>query len=64
MTEEQKHKMAGELAQLAWDSLEFSPELRNMETMVFGDMKMKNVELNTLMNLDKSYFFDKSIHYC
>lgn len=28
-------------------------ELRNMETMLLNDMKMKNVELNTLMNLDK-----------
>src|ERR1035437_3696574 len=33
-------------------------ELRNMETMLLGDMKMKNVELNTLMNLDKSSMFD------
>jgi outer membrane protein TolC len=32
-------------------------ELRNMETMLQGDMKMKNVELNTLMNLDKSIVF-------
>jgi outer membrane protein TolC len=28
-----------------------------METMLQGDMKMKNVELNTLMNLDKSIVF-------
>ena len=33
-------------------------ELRNMETMLLGDMKMKNVELNTLMNTDKSFVFD------
>ncbi len=33
-------------------------ELRNMETMLLGDMKMKNVELNTLMNQDKSSMFD------
>ncbi len=33
-------------------------ELRNMETMLLGDMKMKNVELNTLMNLDKSFVFE------
>lgn len=32
-------------------------ELRNMETMLRSDMKMKNVELNTLMNLDKAYVF-------
>jgi len=32
-------------------------ELRNMETMLRNDMKMINVELNTLMNLDKSYEF-------
>lgn len=33
-------------------------ELRNMETMLIGDMKMKNVELNTLMNSDKSFVFE------
>ncbi len=33
-------------------------ELRNMGTMILGDIKMKNVELNTLMNLDKSFVFD------
>lgn len=33
-------------------------ELRNMETMLLSDMKMKNVELNTLMNLDKSTVFE------
>lgn len=33
-------------------------ELRNMQTMLLGDMRMKNVELNTLMNLDKSFVFD------
>ncbi len=32
-------------------------ELRNMEIMLLGDMKMKNIELNTLMNLDKSFVF-------
>lgn len=32
-------------------------ELRNMETMVRGDMQMKNVELNTLMNQDRSLVF-------
>lgn len=33
-------------------------ELRNMESMALGDMKMKNVELNTLMNVDKYFVFD------
>jgi outer membrane protein TolC len=33
-------------------------ELRNMETMLLGDMQMKNVELNTLMKLDKSFVFN------
>ena len=33
-------------------------ELRNMETMFLSEMKMKNVELNTLMNLDKTFSFD------
>jgi outer membrane protein TolC len=33
-------------------------ELRNMETMLLGDIQMKNVELNTLMNVDKSFAFD------
>lgn len=33
-------------------------ELRNMETMFLSDMQMKNVELNTLMNIDKSFVFD------
>lgn len=33
-------------------------ELRNMETMLVADMKMKNVELNTMMKLDKNYTFD------
>jgi outer membrane protein TolC len=33
-------------------------ELRNMETMLLCEMKMKNVELNTLMNIDKSFVFD------
>ena len=33
-------------------------ELRNMENMLLGEMKMKNVELNTLMNFDKSFVFD------
>ena len=33
-------------------------ELRNMETMSVNDMKMKNVELNTLMNIDKEFTFD------
>lgn len=33
-------------------------ELRNMETMFLADMKMKNVELNTLMNADKDFEFD------
>lgn len=32
-------------------------ELRNMETMLLGDMKMKSIELNTLMNLDQSFVF-------
>jgi cobalt-zinc-cadmium efflux system outer membrane protein len=33
-------------------------ELRNMETMLLNEMKMKNVELNTLMNFDKSFVFE------
>lgn len=33
-------------------------ELRNMETMFLSDMKMKNVELNTLMNAEKNFQFD------
>ena len=33
-------------------------ELRNMETMLFFEMKMRNVELNTLMNIDKSFVFN------
>ncbi len=33
-------------------------ELRNMETMLQGDMKMKNVELNTLMNTEKNFSFE------
>ena len=33
-------------------------ELRNMEIMVVSDMKIKNVELNTLMNTDKNFVFD------
>lgn len=33
-------------------------ELRNMETMLFSEMKMKNVELNTLMNTDKTFSFE------
>ncbi len=33
-------------------------ELRNMEIMMFNDMRMKNVELNTLMNIDKSFVFE------
>jgi len=39
-------------------------ELRNMETMLLSDIKMINVELNTLMNLDKSFVFavDTSLH--
>lgn len=32
--------------------------IRNMETMVLGDMKMKNIELNTLMNAVSSAEFD------
>ncbi|MFI5222355.1 MAG: TolC family protein [Bacteroidia bacterium] len=38
-------------------------ELRNMELMLDGDMKMKNVELNTLMNIDKNLVlnFDTSV---
>ncbi len=38
-------------------------ELRNMETMVLSDISMKNVELNTLMNLDKSLVFDIDTTY-
>ncbi len=33
-------------------------ELRNMTTMIHGDIRMKNIELNTLMNLDKNLIFD------
>lgn len=33
-------------------------ELRNMEIMMLSDMKMRNIELNTLMNLDKSFVFE------
>lgn len=33
-------------------------ELRNMEIMLQSDMKMKNIELNTLMNLEKSFVFE------
>ncbi len=33
-------------------------ELRNMETMFLSDMKMKNVELNTLLDFDQSTEFD------
>lgn len=33
-------------------------ELRNKETMLLSEMKMKNIELNTLMNLDKSFVFE------
>lgn len=33
-------------------------ELRNMEIMVLSEIKMKNIELNTLMNLDKSFVFE------
>lgn len=33
-------------------------ELRNMETMFIADMKMRNVEINTLMNTDKTFVFD------
>ena len=32
--------------------------MRTMEIMVLGEIKMKNVELNTLMNANKSYVFD------
>lgn len=38
-------------------------ELRNMETMLSADMKMKNVELNTLMNQDKAFEFDIDTTY-
>lgn len=33
-------------------------ELRNMQSMFQAEMKMKNVEINTLMNLDQSFVFD------
>jgi len=33
-------------------------ELRNMETMLISEMKMKSVELRTLMNADKTLVFD------
>lgn len=36
-------------------------ELRNMETMVLGDMQMKKTELNTLMNAGQSFSFDVDI---
>lgn len=32
-------------------------ELRNMQTMFLSEMKMRNVELNTLMNIDRSLEF-------
>lgn len=37
---------------------------RNMETMLTGDMQIKNVEINTLMNLDGSFVFtvDTTLH--
>ncbi|MFA4907740.1 MAG: TolC family protein [archaeon] len=33
-------------------------ELHNMETMLTGEMRMKNIELNSLMNFDESRVFD------
>lgn len=33
-------------------------DLRNMETMYLNDMKKKNVELNTLLNVDRTLVFD------
>ncbi len=33
-------------------------ELRNMETMLLGEMRLRNIELNTLMNQDKNIVFD------
>lgn len=33
-------------------------ELRNMQSMFQAEMKMKNVEINTLMNLDQSFVFE------
>ena len=33
-------------------------ELRNMETMLLSEMKMRNVELDALMNLDKALVFE------
>lgn len=33
-------------------------ELRNMEIMLLSEIKMKNIELNTLMNIDKSFVFE------
>lgn len=33
-------------------------ELRNMQSMFQAEMKMKNVEINTLMNLDQSFIFE------
>ena len=33
-------------------------ELRNMQTMFMADIRMKNVEINTLMNIDQSFIFD------
>ena len=33
-------------------------ELRNMQTMFLADIKMKNTEINTLMNCNQSYVFE------
>lgn len=33
-------------------------ELRNMQSMFLGEIKMRNIELNVLMNQDKEFVFD------
>ncbi len=38
-------------------------ELRNMETMLQGDVKMKHVELNTLMDVDKTLEFSVDTNF-
>ena len=38
-------------------------ELRNMETMFMGDMAMKNAELNTLINAEKTFIFSVDTTY-
>jgi hypothetical protein len=53
MTEEQKQKMATELAQLAWDSLEPRPEIRNMDSLVLHMTKLVH-EAEKLITVDSA----------